>query len=195
MIAAARRLQPDRCWMVRDIAEWASEPSKTGDQIDLIFSSAALQWVDDHATVFPRLLQKLSPGGVLAAQMPAYDAIPNRIMREMAASQQWRRWFPDGRAKEWRSHPLDFYYAVLGRSTKWLDLWATDYLQIMPDVGAIVEWYKGTGLRPYLDVIEDDRQRQEFLGEYRYRLEPFYPKSEAGCVPFLFRRLFIVVGV
>jgi hypothetical protein len=52
----------------------------------------------------------------------------------MAASAQWQRWFPDKRAKEWRSHSLEFYYAALARSAKWLDLWATDYLQIMPDV-------------------------------------------------------------
>jgi trans-aconitate 2-methyltransferase len=104
-----------------------------------------LQWVDDHATVFPRLIEKLSPGGVLAAQMPAYDAVPNRLMREMAATPRWRQWFPDGRAKEWRSHPLEFYYRVLAHTAKWLDLWATDYLQLMPDVDGIVEWYKSTG--------------------------------------------------
>ena len=195
MIAAARAAQPDRCWAVGDIGEWALQPSKPGEQVDLIFSCAALQWIDNHATVFPRLIEKLSPGGVLAAHMPAYDAIPNRIMREMARSQQWRQWFPDGRAKEWRSHALEFYYTVLARSAKWLDLWATDYLQIMPDLDGIVEWYKSTGLRPYLDPIEDDGERREFLDEYRSRLDPFYPKSEMGRVPFLFRRIFIVAGV
>jgi trans-aconitate 2-methyltransferase len=127
--------------------------------------------------------------------MPAYDAIPNQTMREMAASGRWRRWFPDRRAKEWRSHPLEFYYAALARKTKWLDLWATDYLQIMPDVDGIVEWYKSTGLRPYLDRIVNDGQRREFLAEFRSRLGPFFPKSEAGGVPFLFRRLFILAGV
>jgi trans-aconitate 2-methyltransferase len=195
MIAAARAAQPDRCWAVGDIGEWAFQPSKPGEQVDLIFSSAALQWIEDHATVFPRLVEKLAPGGVLAAHMPAYDAIPNQTMRAMASSARWRRWFPDGRAKEWRSHPLEFYYAALARSAKWLDLWATDYLQIMPDLDGIVEWYKSTGLRPYLDRIEDHAQRQEFLAEYQSRLNRFYPNSEAGGVPFLFRRIFIVAGV
>jgi trans-aconitate 2-methyltransferase len=195
MIASARAAQPDRCWTVGDIGEWALQPLKPEEQVDLIFSSAALQWIDDHATVFPRLIEKLSPGGVLAAQMPAYDAIPNRLMREMAASERWRRWFPDGRTKEWRSHPLEFYYAALVRSAKSLDLWATDYLQIIPDIDGIVEWYKSTGLRPYLDRIEDNGHRLEFLDEYRSCLDAFYPKSEAGGVPFLFRRIFIVAGV
>jgi trans-aconitate 2-methyltransferase len=195
MIASARASQPDRCWIVGDIGEWILQPPKPGEQVDLIFSSAALQWVDDHATVFPRLIEKLSPGGVLAAQMPAHDAVPNRLMREMAATPRWRQWFPDGRAKEWRSHPLEFYYRVLAHNAKWLDLWATDYLQIMPDVDGIVEWYKSTGLRPYLDRIEDEGQRAEFLHEYRSRLDLFYPTSEGGGVPFPFRRIFIVAGV
>jgi trans-aconitate 2-methyltransferase len=82
MIAAARAAQPDRRWIVGDIGEWVLRSPKPGEQVDLIFSSAALQWVDDHAVVFPRLIEKLAPGGMLAVQMPAYDAIPNRLMRE-----------------------------------------------------------------------------------------------------------------
>ena len=126
--------------------------------------------------------------------MPSYHAIPNQVMREMAASERWHAWFPDGRAREWRSHSLDFYYSILAASAKWLDLWATDYLQIMPDLDGIVEWYKSTGLRPYLDCIRDAQRRQEFLEEYKSRLDPFYSKSEVGGVPFLFRRIFIVAG-
>ena len=122
MIAAARAAQPDRYWAVYDIGDWALQPLEPGETIDLIFSSAALQWIDDHATVFPRLIKKLSPGGILAVQMPAYDAIPNRLMREMAANERWHLWFPDGRAKEWRSHPLEFYYTALATSAKSLDL-------------------------------------------------------------------------
>jgi trans-aconitate 2-methyltransferase len=77
MIASTCAIPPDRCWIVRDIGEWVLQLSKPGEQFDVIFSSAAFQWVGDHATVFPRLMEKLSPGGVLAVQMPAYDAVPN----------------------------------------------------------------------------------------------------------------------
>lgn len=194
MIESARTSQPNRQWSVSDIGEWARQSDDSVGPVDLIFSCAALQWVDGHADVFPRLIQKLSPGGILAVHMPAYDAIPNRTMREMAASERWRQWFPDRRANEWRSHALEFYYANLARFAKWLDLWATDYLQIMPNLHGIVEWYQSTGLRPYLDCIKDARQRQEFLDEYGARLSPFFPESEAGGVPFLFRRIFIVAG-
>lgn len=195
MIAAARAAYPGGTWRVDDIGEWTRRPqSHADDPLDLILSSAALQWVDDHSVIFPRLLDKLAPGGVLAVQMPAYDAYPNRTMREMAASERWRRWFPDGRAAEWRSHPLEFYYSTLARQARWLDLWSTDYFHPMPNVDAIVEWYRSTGLRPYLDRIADEGERAEFLNEFRDRLTPAFPVSASGGVAFLFRRLFIVAG-
>src|SRR5215471_19768799 len=180
MIAAARAAHPDRHWLVGDIGEWVRCPIESEPPIDLIFSCAALQWVEDHASVFPSLVARLAPGGLLAAHMPAYDTVPNQIMREMAASPRWRRWFPDGYAKEWRSHSLEFYHAILAGRAKMLDLWATDYFQVMPNVDAIVEWYKSTGLRPYLDRIADAMEREDFLSEYRTRLTPSFPASESG---------------
>jgi trans-aconitate 2-methyltransferase len=195
MIAAARAAHPDMQFEADDIGNWANRTAIPTPPIDLIFSSAALQWVENHADLFPRLLHLLAPGGVLAAQMPAYDAIPNRVMRELAASERWRHWFPEGRAKEWRSHSLEFYHSLLTRDAKRLDLWQTDYMQPLPDVQGIVNWYKSTGLRPYLERITDEIAQKDFLQEFAATLAPFYPEMEAGCVPFLFRRIFIVAGI
>jgi trans-aconitate 2-methyltransferase len=195
MIEAARRSQPASRFEVDDIGQWARRAPAPAEPIDLIFSSAALQWVEDHADIFPRLLRKLAPGGVLAVQMPAYDAIPNRVMREVAASERWRRWFPHGRANEWRSHALEFYYTVLANKANRLDLWQTDYMQPVSDVQEIVEWYKSTGLRPYLDRITDEAGREDFLHEYHAKLAPYFPTLETGGVAFLFRRIFIVATV
>jgi trans-aconitate 2-methyltransferase len=191
MIETARQAYPSQDWRVADIGKWVQQ-APPNERFDVIFSSAALQWVPDHNNVFPRLIERLNPGGVLAVQMPAYEAIPNRIMRELAASESWRWWFPEGRANEWRSHTLEFYYAALARSLAYLDLWATDYFQVMPSLSAIVEWYKSTGLRPFLDNIPEADERERFLTEYKARLSPFYPESGAGGVPFLFRRIFVV---
>lgn len=189
MIATARAAYPDQEWVVADIAEWVSAE---GGRFDIIFANAALQWVPDHETVLPLLAARLTPGGALAAQMPSYSATPNRILREMAAAGSWRRWFPEGRTKEWLAHDLEFYYRVLKPCTAQIDLWATEYLQIMPDVAGIVEWYKGTGLRPYLDAIGEAAERERFLAEYLELLRPLYPESAAGGVPFPFRRIFFV---
>ena len=191
MIESARQAYPSQDWRAADIGEWLQH-APPNERFDVIFSSAALQWVRGHRDVFPQLVERLNPGGALAVQMPAYEAIPNRVMRELAASESWRQWFPEGRANEWRSHTLQFYYAALTRRVARLDLWATDYFQVMPSLSAIVDWYKSTGLRPYLDSIPETDERERFLAEYKARLGPFYPESEAGGVPFLFRRIFIV---
>jgi trans-aconitate 2-methyltransferase len=192
MIATAREARPEMQWIVREMTDWIQSPSP--ERYDLIFSSAALQWVDDHATLFPNLMRKLSDGGVLAAHMPNYDAIPNRVLREMAVSDRWRPWFPQGRAAEWRSHDLKFYSGALAGSAAWTDLWATDYLQMMPDVQAIVDWYASTGLRPYLSAIPDEGEQRAFLDVYLTRLTPYFSPSDTGNVPFSFRRIFIVAG-
>jgi trans-aconitate 2-methyltransferase len=192
MIEKARAAWPGREWKIADIAKWVHADSSEG--FDVIFSSAALQWVPDHARLFPRLIERLTPGGALAVQMPSYDAIPNTIMRELAADPAWRRWFPEGRAEEWLSHSLEEYHEILAPHSSYLDLWATDYLQIMPNPESIVEWYKGTGLRPYLQAIRDDAEQQRFLAEYLERLCPHYPAATNGDVVFYFRRLFIVAS-
>ena len=62
----------------------------------------------------------------------------------------------------------------------------------MPDAAAIVEFYKGTGLRPYLDAIGDANERERFLAEYLEKLRPAFPPRDNGLVLFPFRRIFIV---
>jgi len=190
MIEAARAAQPGHRWQAGDIVDWAASDR---ERYDIVFSNAALQWVDDHAALFPKLFEHIEPGGAFAAQMPGnYHAPQHRILREMAASKEWQRWFPDGRAAEWHAHDLDFYYDALAPLASRLDLWATEYLQVMNNVEAIVEWYKATGLRPYLDPIAEESERQRFLDEYLEQLRPIYPPVAAGGVLFPFRRIFIV---
>jgi trans-aconitate 2-methyltransferase len=190
MIEKARSRYPSREWRQADIAEWAREEG--GERFDVVFANAALQWVGEHETLFPRLLARVAPGGALAVQMPSYENPANRAMRELAAEASWRTWFPEGRAREWRAYEPDFYYEALATHAARLDLWATEYVQIMPDLAAIVEWYKGTGLRPYLDAIGEEAERERFLTEFADRLRASYPESAAGGVLFPFRRVFVV---
>ena len=189
MIAKARAADPGREWIVGDIGEWARS---SGEQFDVIFANAALQWVPDHAALFPQLVAKLAPGGALAVQMPAYEMPPNRAMREIVRGETWRRWFPTGEAREWRSHEPAFYYEALAGRAARLDLWTTEYVQVMADVDALVEWYRGTGLRPYLEAIGEASERERFLAEFREGLGREYRESQAGGMLFPFRRMFLV---
>ncbi|MFI5357862.1 MAG: trans-aconitate 2-methyltransferase [Opitutales bacterium] len=187
MLAAARRDFPQGTWVQGDIATWqAPQP------FDLVFSNAALQWVPDHETLLPRLLAQLSPGGVLAVQMPAnfHDAA-HRLMRELAATERWRRHFPTP-PREWAVHEPAFYYDLLAPRAARLHLWHTEYLQVMTGPAAIVEWYRGTGLRPWLDALPNDAERAAFVAEYALLIAQAYPPRSDGKVLFPFRRFFMV---
>jgi trans-aconitate 2-methyltransferase len=190
MIAAAHRAGPRAAWCVGDIVAWANENSH---RYDVVFSNAALQWVDDHAVVFPRILSHVAPGGALAIQMPGnYDAPAHRIMRDLAISPAWRDRFPTRGVREWHVHDLATYYDFLAPAAAAVDIWQTEYLHIMADPGAIVEWYKGTGLRPFLDALADDEQRADFTAEYLRCIHQAYPVRGGGRVIFPFRRLFLI---
>jgi trans-aconitate 2-methyltransferase len=189
MIAAARRSQPKNNWVVGDITAWAQ-----GDEqaFDLVFSNAAMQWVNDHSKSFVGLMRHVAPGGAIAVQMPGnYDAPAHLLMRELAMSPEWKDRFPSG-VREWHVHDLQFYYDILAGHAGSIDLWATEYIHNMPEAGAIVEWYRGTGLRPFLDSLNTDSDRDKFTNEYGARLRTVYPQQSDGRVLFPFRRLFIV---
>ncbi|HEY6330437.1 MAG TPA: methyltransferase domain-containing protein, partial [Blastocatellia bacterium] len=155
MIEAARAAYPEREWVVGNISGWAaagpggSEESVAEGLFDAVFSNAALQWVPDHAVLMPRLLNRVAQGGVLAIQMPAnFDAPAHQAMRDIASSPRWSGSYPGGRVKEWHVHNPEFYYDVMAPHASRIDFWRTEYIHVMAGAEDIVEWYKGTGLRP-----------------------------------------------
>lgn len=186
MITAAKNSYPKNQWITGDIASW------TPDQpYDLIFSNAALQWVPEHRALLPRLIRQVAPGGALAVQVPANLAAPaHRLMRELAASPAWQNHFPR-QVREWLVHDPAFYYDVLSPLAGRIDLWTTEYMHVMVGPDAIVEWYKGTGLRPFLDLLSPVDQ-PHFLTDYRALLASAYPRRADGRVIFPFLRLFFI---
>ena len=182
MIDAARKEQPAHRWVVGEISEWAASER---ERFDLVFSNAAMQWVDDHATLFPKLLKRVTPGGALAVQIPAdFDSLPHVLMRELAPAHV--------RVKEWHSHEPSFYYDLLAPLAERVDVWLTEYQHVMPNADAIVEWYKGSGMRPFLEALATDSEREKFLTDYSKRIRAAYPVRPDGTVLFPFRRLFVV---
>jgi len=185
MLATARRSAPAIDWIESDIARWAPDRP-----YDVIYSNAALQWLPDHAVLLPRLFAALGPGGALAIQMPRSGESPaHRLIREIAAEPPWaeRARAPARDAVQ----PPRGYYDLLAPIARALDLWETEYQHVMPDVGAIVEWVKGTALRPFLAPLSD-AERDAFLARYRDRLADAYPAQRDGRVVFPFRRLFLI---
>ena len=184
MLARARRDFPSIEWILGDAGSYTvSEP------VDLLFANAVFHWLPDHATLFPSLIEKIKQGGVLAVQMPLSSEEPtHRLMREVRA-----RVMP-GRQEVIAAAPVGgaaFYYGLLASRATAVDIWRTTYEHVMRDAAAIVEWVKGTGLRPYLDDLTE-RERGAFLAEYEAAIDLAYPPQIDGRRLFSFPRLFIV---
>jgi trans-aconitate 2-methyltransferase len=183
MIAKATAAHPEWRWIAGDIAQWAASPGT--EAYDLVFSNAALQWVSDHATIFPRLLAHTR---TLAVQVPAnWHGPAHQTMREVA-----KRYPLDGRVREWYTHDDAFYYDALSPHATQLDIWATEYVHLVDSAEAIVEWYKGTGMRPFLEALPTDADRARFTVDYLDAIRSVYPPRPDGKVLFPFRRLFLI---
>src|SRR5262245_6842677 len=186
MLASAREAQPQGRWIYGDIGQWADE---VGEAFDLVFSNAAVHWVPAHAAVFPKLLTRTR--AALAVQMPGnLNGLVHRILREIASAPQWRSLLGD--VKNWQAHEPEFYYDVLSPLASRVDVWTTEYIHIMKSPEAIIEWYKGTGLRPYLDALKSAADREKFLGEVLERVQGAYAVRKNGQVLFPFRRVFVI---
>jgi len=190
MLVTARQNLPAAQWIENDIASWAA--GVTPASYDVIFANASLQWVPDHSLILPQLFSAAAPGGALAFQVPAnFDAPPHRLMRELGASAAWRQFFAPP-PREWHAHDPEFYYDTLAPLAARVELWTTDYIHVLAHIEGIVEWYRGTGLRPWLDALPDEATRSRFLADYRTLLAPHFPQRSDGRVLFPFRRLLVV---
>ena len=112
-------------------------------------------------------------------------------MRKVSTLPAWKSYFPE-KVREWHVHDPAFYYDALVDEAVQIDLWTTEYLHVMEGAEAIVEWYKGTGLRPFLDHLPDDVARERFLAEYLREIEAAFPRRKDGKVLFPFLRLFVI---
>ncbi|MFD1141017.1 trans-aconitate 2-methyltransferase [Larkinella insperata] len=187
MIEAARQRLPAIQFEVSDIATW-SNPGL----FDVILANAALQWVPHHEAVLPLLLNKLAPGGSLAIQMPDnFDEPAHRLMRETAAAGPWAEKLKGAVSRQERQ-PAEWYFSLLQHQVHALDIWRTTYYHpLAGGAGAVVEWFKGTGLRPYLAPLTKLEQ-QIFLEQYEHALALEYPVLSDGTVLLPFPRLFLV---
>jgi trans-aconitate 2-methyltransferase len=186
MLARAARDGPDLRWEHADLAQW--DPKRP---VDLIYANASLHWMDDHATLFPRLMGFLRPGGCLAVQMPRNHDRPSHLTAfEVVEQGPWR----DRLEPLLRRQPVaepEAYVRWLTPLSRRLDFWQTDYLHLLDGPDPIAAWTRGSLLVPLLEALAED-EREAFLEAYRARLRTAYPPDGTGRTPFWFRRLFIV---
>jgi trans-aconitate 2-methyltransferase len=172
-----------------DAAAWAPE-----GPYDLIVSNAALQWVPGHADRFPLWLDHIAPGGALAFQVPAnFDAPSHALLAELCDTPRWRhRLGGHGRHYAHILGPSDYLERLTVLGCEEVDVWESTYVQLLQGEDPVLEWTKGTALRPVLTVLGDDRPAaREFVVHYRDLLRKAYPAGPHGTV-FPFRRIFAV---
>jgi trans-aconitate 2-methyltransferase len=188
MLEAARKRLPQVRFELGDIAAWP-EPGP----FDLLFANASIQWVPDHERLLPFLLAKLAPGGTLAVQVPDnLDEPAHRLMREIAAEGPWAAKLADAAGARAPRRSAEWYFDQLSRLGTRADVWRTTYYHPLEGGPvAIAEWFKGTGLRPFLAPL-DEQERADYLARYVAALAPEYPQLAGGAVLLPFPRLFFV---
>lgn len=168
----------------QDLSTWrASTP------VELIVSNAALHWVGDHPSLLERLVSSLSARGTLAFQVPANFEEPSH--RELFALLDFTEWRARlGGVRRGAVLELEGYVQILHRLGLAVDAWETKYLHVLQGTDAVLEWMKGTTLRPVLAALEAPDQ-DRFLAQYAERLRASYPSTDGGTL-FPFHRRFVV---
>lgn len=187
MIERAAALAGDRLTFVHaDVAGWTPD-----DAPDVIVANALFQWVPGHREILTRLAASLAPGGWLAFQVPGNFGAPSHVLlRELCRGPRWR----DRLGDAVRDTPVDEpsgYLDLLAGAGLAVDAWETTYLHVLPGADPVLEWVKGTALRPMLTRLTDPAERQAFLAEYATALRAAYPRHPYGTV-LPFRRIFTV---
>lgn len=187
MLEKARARLPQTPFVSADLSTWRPE-----QPVDLLYANAVFQWLPDHLPILSDLMDGLKPGGVLAIQMPDNLGEPSHVaMEEAGAAGPWSPAFEGGRIRRARLPAPSAYMDALGPKSARVDVWHTIYYHPMANAEAIVEWVKGTGLRPYLDAAGPDH-RQAYTAAYLERIRAHYPPMADGRVLLKFPRLFVV---
>ncbi len=183
---------PRVTFVAAELAAWSA-----ATPVDLVFSNAALHWLPDHATLIARLASMVASAGVLAVQMPDNFRAPSHAtIAALAVSARWRGQLgPLVRAIP--TAPAADYYAWLAPLFPRIDIWTTEYLQVLAPSTAgdhpVAAWTKGTWLGPFLAAL-DAAEQVEFLAAYEQDVAVAYPRLPDGGVLFPFRRLFMVAN-
>lgn len=200
MLARARELDVDGRveWVQARVEDWdpAVLTADVGGGIDVITTNATLQWVPGHLELVPRWVDALRPGGWFAMQVPSNFRAPSHVlMREVAARHPRAADLAPGlRRADAVAEPAAYLGVLAGLGAE-VDVWETTYQQVLDPVGAqrspVLEWVRGTGLRPVLEVLTDEAELATFLDDYVAELDRAYPRQPWG-VAFPFSRTFAV---
>lgn len=187
MVAMAKERLPECHFATADIDSWRPEQNA-----DLLYANAVMQWLPGHEQLFSRLMGFLNSGGSLAIQMPDNLDEPTHVaMREVASDGKWADRMAKADFARTQVGDASSYYQLLRPLSQRVEVWRTTYNHPLQGLDGIIEWFKGSGLRPYLSLL-DEAERLLFLEEYKERISRSYRQMNDGMVLLPFPRIFIV---
>jgi len=186
MLEIAKATNPSVRWLLRDAGLDISDLG----QYDLIFSNAVFQWIPDNDLLISRLFAMLKPRGILAVQVPfVNEMLIHQLLLDLVSSAKWSGYF-DHIAIPYKVHTPEYYYDVLCELTPEIELWETRYYHLMNSYEDILDLYRSTGLRPYLDCLYEDKKQKEFESDLMLEIMKYYAGSKDGKILFTFDRVF-----
>ncbi|MDE6469693.1 MAG: methyltransferase domain-containing protein [Eubacterium sp.] len=185
MIEKAKADYPELDFMLFDATK---DFDKLDGKFDIVFSNACIQWIPNHKKLLSDMMGILNKGGIMALQIPyQFNQPMHRIVDEVASRPEWKRLIPF--EKVFNILKEEEYFDLLAEIASDFSMWHTTYFHRMPSQQSIIEWYRSTGLKPYLDILSDDK-KAEFEKDVFEEVKKAYPVQNNGEVIFRFPRLF-----
>lgn len=184
MIKTARETYPRIEFRLCDAATGLSD---LGSDFDVVFSNACIQWIPDHPALLQNMMDMLRPGGTLAIQTPMnYEEPIHRIIQDIS-----QKWLGANNPRIFYNLTPGEYHDLLCEYASSFRIWQTIYYHTMRSHEAILEWYRGTGLRPYLYALPE-ADRPAFEQDILQRIRAEYPQQKNGDILFRFPRFFML---
>lgn len=185
MLNSARRNNPNIEFIKLDAGK---EIENITERFDVVFSNACIQWIPDHKNLLKNFMKLLNDDGILAIQTPQQYKHPmHKIIKNVCESNKWKNKISASRV--FHNLKEDDYFDILSDISSDFRIWETTYFHQMPSHESIVEWYKGTSMRPFLSQLSD-YDKEDFERDILTETKKFYSIQKSGQIIFKFPRLF-----
>jgi trans-aconitate 2-methyltransferase len=164
------------------------------EQFDIVFSNATIQWLPNHEILLKKLKKLVSEQGLLAVQLPLFWDMPlGKSISQISRNEHWKT-FTSEVSELFTIHNSSFYYDQLSKLFSSVEIWETDYIHILDSQLSILAMIRSTGLKPFLEKLENDYDKISFESEVFNTIRKEYPFQKNGKVLFPFKRLFFIAG-
>ena len=189
MIEKAKKDFPNQNWVLLDAGK-----DEINEKFDLVFSNAAIQWMPNHPELFKKFYNTLNDNGLIAIQLPLFWGMPiGKAIKNIAEESRWNALLK-GVSALFTIHDYSYYYDLLSQSFNSIEMWETHYIHIMDSHFSILEMIRSTGLKPYLDKLENENDKREFEDLVLKKIVEDYPQQINEKVLFPFDRLFFIAN-